>query len=219
MDTQQGVRYRWSGLFFIALVMAGLETGAGQQCTLYASKLYTCFPYVTQGNSTQVGADCCNPLQEVVKTHPECVCTLQNLTALIPKINLTRAFQLNSLCNITSTATLASCNDTRVFAEQVKSVKDWHQGAAKVMHWLSVSVSDSIVGHIRDADSSKDAWSNLIAFNGNNTRARKIQLKNELNTIKRGNLSVNDYTLKIKALCESLSSIGVAVDNDDKGEA
>ncbi|MCO5572241.1 hypothetical protein L7F22_025994 [Adiantum nelumboides] len=54
--------------------------------------------------------------------------------------------------------------------------------------------------------------------NATNTRARKIQLKNELITIKKGDLSANDYTLKIKALCESLSSIGVAVDDDDKVE-
>ncbi|MCO5596432.1 hypothetical protein L7F22_050495 [Adiantum nelumboides] len=59
----------------------------------------------------------------------------------------------------------------------------------------------------------------MIAFNATNTRARKIQIKNELNTIKKGDLSVNDYTLKIKALCESLSVIGVAVDDDDKVEA
>ncbi|MCO5593665.1 hypothetical protein L7F22_047681 [Adiantum nelumboides] len=40
----------------------------------------------------------------------------------------------------------------------------------------------------QDADSPKDAWDNLIAFNATNTRARKIQLKNELNTIKKGDL-------------------------------
>ncbi|MCO5590791.1 hypothetical protein L7F22_044766 [Adiantum nelumboides] len=72
---------------------------------------------------------------------------------------------------------------------------------------------------LRDANSPNDAWDNLIAFNAIDTRARKIQLKNELNTIKKGDQSVNDYTLKIKSLCESLSSIGVAVDDDDKVEA
>ncbi|MCO5550227.1 hypothetical protein L7F22_003709 [Adiantum nelumboides] len=87
------------------------------------------------------------------------------------------------------------------------------------MYWMFASVSASIVGHIQDADSPKDAWDNLIAFNATNTRARKIQLKNGLNTIKKGDLLVNDYTLKIKTLCESLSSIGVAVDDDDKVEA
>ncbi|MCO5613072.1 hypothetical protein L7F22_067346 [Adiantum nelumboides] len=70
----------------------------------------------------------------------------------------------------------------------------------------------------QDADSPKDKWDNLIAFNATNTRARKIQ-KNELNTIEKGDLSANDYTLKIKAFCESLSFIGVTVDDDDKMEA
>ncbi|MCO5612402.1 hypothetical protein L7F22_066669 [Adiantum nelumboides] len=109
--------------------------------------------------------------------------------------------------------------DMGASAKQVKSLKNWHQGSAKVMYWLSVSVSNSIVGHIQDADSPKDAWDNLIAFSATNTRARKIQLKNELNTIKKGDLSMNDYTLKIKALCESLSSIGVTMNDDDKVEA
>ncbi|MCO5549486.1 hypothetical protein L7F22_002957 [Adiantum nelumboides] len=71
----------------------------------------------------------------------------------------------------------------------------------------------------QNADSPKDTWGNVIAFNATNTRARKIQLKNELNTIKKGDLSMNEYTLKIKALCESLFSIGVAVNDDDKVEA
>ncbi|MCO5581286.1 hypothetical protein L7F22_035165 [Adiantum nelumboides] len=52
--------------------------------------------------------------------------------------------------------------DTEASAEQVKPLKDWHQGSAKVMYWLSVNVSDCIVGHIQDADSPKDAWDNLI---------------------------------------------------------
>ncbi|MCO5554615.1 hypothetical protein L7F22_008147 [Adiantum nelumboides] len=85
------------------------------------------------------------------------------------------------------------------------------------MYWLSINVFDSIVG-IQDADSPKDAWDNLIVFNANNTRARKIQLKNELNIIKQGDLFVNDYPLRIKS-CGSLSFIGVVVDDDDKMEA
>ncbi|KAI5058100.1 hypothetical protein GOP47_0026270 [Adiantum capillus-veneris] len=111
-NTKQGAGYRWSGLLVVVLVMAKLDEGAGQECTTYASTLYACFPYVQQGNSTQVGADCCTPLQDVVKTRPDCVCTLQNLSATVPNVNVTRANQLNTLCNIKSTATLASCNGT-----------------------------------------------------------------------------------------------------------
>ena len=55
-------------------------------------------------------------------------------------------------------------------------------------------------------------------FDTTNTKARKLQLKNELNTVKKGNLSINDYTLKIKSICKSLASIGVTIEDGDKVE-
>ncbi|MCO5579973.1 hypothetical protein L7F22_033840 [Adiantum nelumboides] len=103
-------------------------------------------------------------------------------------------------------------------AEQIKAFKDWNQGARKVMYWLSVSVQDTMIGHIQDAISPKQAWDRLVSVDTINTKARKIQLKNELNTVKKENLSINDYTLKIKGIVESLASIGVQVEDDDKVE-
>ena len=38
---------------------------------------------------------------------------------------------------------------------ELKAVKDWNQGARKVMYWLSVSVHDSMIGHIQDATTPK----------------------------------------------------------------
>ena len=58
-----------------------------------------------------------------------------------------------------------------------------------------------------------------MAFDATTTRAKKMQLKDELNTIKKGSLSINDYTLKIKSICESLAFNGVTVDDDDKVES
>ena len=44
-------------------------------------------------------------------------------------------------------------------------------------------------------------------------------MKDELNKVKKENMSINDYTLKSKGICESLASIGVSiVDDDDKVE-
>ena len=42
-----------------------------------------------------------------------------------------------------------------------------------------------------------------------------MQLKDELNIVKKMDMSVNDYTLRIKAICEFLASIGATVDDDD----
>ncbi|MCO5557165.1 hypothetical protein L7F22_010724 [Adiantum nelumboides] len=108
--------------------------------------------------------------------------------------------------------------DVNPTAAQIKAFKDWNQGAKKVMYWLSVSVQDTMIGHIQDATSPKQAWDRLVSVDTTNTKARKIQLKNELNTVKKENLSINDYTLKIKGIVESLASISVQVEDDDKVE-
>ena len=103
-------------------------------------------------------------------------------------------------------------------AAKLKTLKDWNQGAQKVMYWVSVSIQDTMIGHIQDATSPKEAWDRLLSFDTTNTKASKLQLKNELNTVKKENLSINDYTLKIKSICESLASIGVTIEDDDKVE-
>ena len=72
-----------------------------------------------------------------------------------------------------------------------------------------------MIGHIQDADSPAIAWKNLVKMFETNTKARKLQLKSELNNIKRGNLSINDYSLKIKSIVEALGSIKVSIEDDD----
>jgi hypothetical protein len=32
---------------------------------------------------------------------------------------------------------------------EVKAYKDWNKGTRKVMHWLSLSITDSMLGHIQ----------------------------------------------------------------------
>ena len=102
--------------------------------------------------------------------------------------------------------------------KKIKALKDWHQSSTKVMHQLSISVTNGIVGHIQDANSPREAWNKLVAFNANNEKACKIQLKNDLNAIKQDDSISNEYTFKIKGVCESLASVGVTID-DDKVES
>ena len=51
-----------------------------------------------------------------------------------------------------------------------------------------------------------------------NTKERKIQLKNELHTVEKKSMFINDYALNIKSICDSVASINVTVDDDDKVE-
>ena len=83
---------------------------------------------------------------------------------------------------------------------EVRTYKDQTQGSRKVMHWLSISIQDTMIGHIQDARFPKEAWDILVKLLATNTKARKIQLKTELHTIEKRNMSVNDYALKIKGI-------------------
>ena len=76
-----------------------------------------------------------------------------------------------------------------------------------------------MIGHIQSASTPREAWDKLVAFDATNTRTKKMQLKDELNTIKKGSSSINDYTLRIKSICEQLASIGVTFVDDDKVES
>ena len=86
------------------------------------------------------------------------------------------------------------------------------------MHWPFVGIQDTMIGHIQDAKSLAEAWKSLVTLYETNTKARKLQLKNELHTVEKKSMSNNDYALKIKGIMESLASIGVVVEDDDKVE-
>ena len=85
-----------------------------------------------------------------------------------------------------------------------------------VMFLISQNVSNGMIGHIQNAGTTKEAWDTLKKLYHTNTKPRKIQLKNELNNMKKTkSTSVNDYLLNIKEIVDALGSIGAQPDNDD----
>ncbi|MCO5580998.1 hypothetical protein L7F22_034874 [Adiantum nelumboides] len=103
--------------------------------------------------------------------------------------------------------------------QQVNAFKDWNQEARKVMYWSSISMENTMIGHKQDANSPKEEWKNLVAIDLTNKKARNLHLKIELNIVKKHNFSINDYVLKIKDISESLASISVMLEDDDKAKA
>ncbi|MCO5603962.1 hypothetical protein L7F22_058119 [Adiantum nelumboides] len=107
------------------------------------------------------------------------------------------------------------CPEENATSKEKKALKDWKQGKSKVMYWLSMSVSDSMMGYLESAPSPAIAWKSLEKLNEDHITVKNLQLKTDLNTVKQGNMSINDYASKIKAITNSLGSIGVTIDEDD----
>ena len=58
-------------------------------------------------------------------------------------------------------------------------------------------------------------WGNLKKIFAANMAARKLQLRQELINIQQKDLSITNYTLKIKEPCDVLRSINVIIDDDE----
>ncbi len=63
--------------------------------------------------------------------------------------------------------------------QQIQANKTWHEKTRKVLYWLSMSVSNSMIMHIQDAKSPKQACDTLVKMYSTNTQVRKMQLKQD----------------------------------------
>ncbi|WP_353623129.1 hypothetical protein, partial [Escherichia coli] len=61
----------------------------------------------------------------------------------------------------------------------------------------------------------KEAWDTLVKLYSTNTKARKMQLKQELHMVQKSKLTINEYSLKVKGIADALASIGSPVEDDD----
>ncbi|MCO5547811.1 hypothetical protein L7F22_001263 [Adiantum nelumboides] len=106
--------------------------------------------------------------------------------------------------------------ETGVSGEELKAWKTWNEKDKRVMFLISQNVSNGMIGHIQNVQTAKEAWETLEKLYHTNTKPRKIQLKNELNNMKKAdNTTVNDYLLKIKDIADALGSIGAQPNDDD----
>ncbi len=78
-----------------------------------------------------------------------------------------------------------------------------------------MNVSNSMIVHIQDAKSPKQAWDTLVKMYSTNTQARKMQLKQELHNLQKNKMNISDYSTKVKNLGDALASIGALVDDED----
>ena len=101
--------------------------------------------------------------------------------------------------------------------KQRETFIQWNKKDKMIIFVFSQNISNPMIGHIQELETSEEVWNCLESLYTSSTKARKIQLKNELNNMKKNpSMSVNDYVLKIKDLIDALASIGSPVDNDDK---
>ncbi|KAK1259711.1 Non-specific lipid-transfer protein 3 [Acorus gramineus] len=86
------------------------EAEAQSSCTSSIVSLSPCLNYIT-GNSSTPTSSCCSQLASVVKSEPQCLCTVLNGggSSLGLNINQTQALGLPGACNV-QTPPVSRCN-------------------------------------------------------------------------------------------------------------
>uniref|UniRef100_A0A6N2M3R0 Retrotransposon Copia-like N-terminal domain-containing protein n=1 Tax=Salix viminalis TaxID=40686 RepID=A0A6N2M3R0_SALVM len=73
-----------------------------------------------------------------------------------------------------------------------------------ILGWINSSVTDGPLSQVINCESYHDAWQVLETLYGSHTRDRLQQMKSELQSLNKGNSSLEDYLHKAKSLALSL---------------
>ncbi|KAL5819905.1 hypothetical protein ACOSQ4_023747 [Xanthoceras sorbifolium] len=91
----------------------------------------------------------------------------------------------------------------------------WKKVDQLIVGWLFSTLSESIFGQVTHCTTAYEVWSSLENLYSQQSKARVLQLKTEMNSTKKGAMSINDYVLKMKCLSESLAATGQLLAADD----
>jgi len=84
-----------------------------------------------------------------------------------------------------------------------------------LLSWLQSSLSASFLTHIIGCKHSFQVWEKIHTHFTSQTKAKARQLQTKLRTLKKGDLSINDFMLWIKAFIDSLASTNELISDNE----
>ena len=80
--------------------------------------------------------------------------------------------------------------------DHLRQFNNWNEKDKRCIFFLSQHISNSMSGQIQELTTSKQVWDTLERLYFTSTKARKIQLKSELNNLRKSpSITINDYIL------------------------
>ncbi|KAL5728487.1 hypothetical protein ACHQM5_001563 [Ranunculus cassubicifolius] len=95
------------------------------------------------------------------------------------------------------------------------SYTQWQQQDQILLGWLLSSLTDPILAQVAGISTSSEVWVALERQYASKSRARIMQLRRELQTIRKGSQTMQQYFLKAKQLADSLASSGHPIQPSD----
>ncbi|KAH6800658.1 hypothetical protein C2S52_001122 [Perilla frutescens var. hirtella] len=84
-----------------------------------------------------------------------------------------------------------------------------------LMSWLLSSISEGMMGYVTRCHTTCDLWRVLESLFQSQSKARVMQLRFQLQTTRKDNMSVDDYFLKMRNFADLLAGVGYPIANDE----
>ncbi|GAV88785.1 UBN2_3 domain-containing protein, partial [Cephalotus follicularis] len=92
-------------------------------------------------------------------------------------------------------------------AESTEALRKWKIKAGKALFVLKATIQKDLLDHICDAKSPEEAWDTLSTLFSKKNGARLQMLENEIGPIVQVNLSMSNYFMKVKMICQDMAQL------------
>lgn len=91
----------------------------------------------------------------------------------------------------------------------------WIRRDQYLMSWMLSSIGESMLRNITRCTTAQEVWLVLEGLFQSQSKARTMQLKLQLQTKKKGDLSVDDFILKMRGYADMLATARTVISDDD----
>ena len=93
--------------------------------------------------------------------------------------------------------------------------QNWRSQDQTLLGWMLSSISEGTLNLVINCGSSFDVWRTLEKKFGVQSEARVLQLRYELNTLRKESMSIEDYCIRMKTVADKLASAGSPITEKD----
>jgi gag-polypeptide of LTR copia-type len=91
----------------------------------------------------------------------------------------------------------------------------WNRQDQLLLAWLQSSLTETMMAHVISTTTTREFWRCLEMFFNSNSRARMNDLRRQIQTATKGDISCSEYLLKLRRLADELSFVGAPLPEDE----
>lgn len=93
--------------------------------------------------------------------------------------------------------------------------EEWQANDQRLLGWMLNSMATEMATQLLHCETSKQLWDEAQSLAGAHTRSQIIYLKSEFHSIRKGEMKMEDYLIKMKNLADKLKLAGNPISNSD----